>query len=442
MPVTSESVDRQALVAWYTRTRARSKAIFDLLTDEAYYARPIPLRHPVVFYEGHLPAFSVNTLLKKGLAHPGLDAGLETLFARGIDPDDEQAAARAGRSSWPARDTVRRYADAADAAILDALAHGPIVNDRVPVLRGAEAAFAIIEHEAMHQETLLYMWHRLPLELKRRPEGYTPVTDGAPPARHVVAIARGEAALGTGLREAPFAWDNERQPHRVMVDAFEVDAQSVTNADYLAFVEAGAYRDPQWWRPDDWAWVQASGIAHPLFWERHDEAWHWRGMFDLLPLPLAWPVYVTCAEATAYARWHGARLMTEAEYHRAAFGTPSGGERPHPWGSAPPETAHGVFDFESWDPQPAGSRPAGASAWGLHDLVGNGWEWTSTVFAPFNGFTPLPSYPEYSADFFDGRHYVMKGASPVTSRDLIRRGFRNWFRPQYPFMYAGFRCVY
>jgi formylglycine-generating enzyme required for sulfatase activity len=90
---------------------------------------------------------------------------------------------------------------------------------------------------------------------------------------------------------------------------------------------------------------------------------------------------------------------------------------------------------------PAGSRPAGASAWGVHDLVGNGWEWTSTVFAPFEGFRPMPSYPEYSAEFFDGQHYVLKGASPATPHELLRRSFRNWFRPHYPYVYAAFRCA-
>jgi len=100
-----------------------------------------------------------------------------------------------------------------------------------------------------------------------------------------------------------------------------------------------------------------------------------------------------------------------------------------------------VFDFESWDPHPAGSHPRGASAWGIHDLVGNGWEWTGSVFAPFPGFSALPSYPEYSADFFDGEHFVMKGASSATARELLRPSFRNWFRPRYPYVYAAFRCV-
>ena len=148
------------------------------------------------------------------------------------------------------------------------------------------------------------------------------------------------------------------------------------------------------------------------------------------------------AEATAYARSLGRRLPTEAEYHRAAFGTPKGIDRQYPWGEAPPDPTRGHFDLAGFDPVPAGSRPAGASAWGVHDLVGNGWEWTSSVFAPFPGFEARAAYPEYSADFFDRQHYVLKGASPVTARELIRPTFRNWFRATYPYVYASFRCVH
>jgi len=164
-------------------------------------------------------------------------------------------------------------------------------------------------------------------------------------------------------------------------------------------------------------------------------------MFEQEPLPLDAAVYVTHDEAAAFARWKGKRLPTEAEFHRAAFGTPSGEERLHPWGDAAPDATRGNFDFAHWDPVAVGSYPAGASAWGVHDLVGNGWEWTSTPFAGFPGFTPMPSYREYSADFFDDAHYVLKGASPVTPRELIRRSFRNWFRPNYPYVFATFRCA-
>jgi formylglycine-generating enzyme required for sulfatase activity len=182
-------------------------------------------------------------------------------------------------------------------------------------------------------------------------------------------------------------------------------------------------------------------VDHPIFWVRRDGQWLWRGMFEETPLPASWPVYVSQAEASAYAQWKKRRLLTEPEFHRAAYATPAGEERRQPWGEAPPAAARGHFDFAGFDPVPVGSFPSGASAWGVHDLVGNGWEWTSTIFGPFDGFAPMASYPEYSADFFDGRHFVMKGASPATARELIRRSFRNWFRGNYPYVYAKFRTA-
>jgi formylglycine-generating enzyme required for sulfatase activity len=116
-------------------------------------------------------------------------------------------------------------------------------------------------------------------------------------------------------------------------------------------------------------------------------------------------------------------------------------ERTYPWGEAPPNTEHGNFDFERWDPTPVGSHAQGRSAFGVEDILGNGWEWTSSLFAPFTGFEPFPFYPGYSANFFDGKHYVMKGGSPRTGACMLRRSFRNWFQPHYPFVYASFRGV-
>jgi len=386
-------IDREAALSWYSRNRGRSRALFDMLPEDVYYERPIDLRHPVVFYDGHLPGFSFNTLVKKALGGPSIDARLEALFARGIDPHDSQAGASA--ASWPERDAVRAFVAEADARVIDTLANKPV---------GPEPVFTILEHEAMHQETLLYMWHRLPFDQKRRPAGYAPVTGGAPPAQEWIDIPAGRARLGVDTAAVPFAWDNEMPSYEVDVPAFAIQKHDVTNAQYLDYVGAGA--------------------PAPLFWEKVDGRWYWRGMFELIPLPLAWPVYVSQAEAVAYAQWRGWRLPTEAEYQRAAV-----------------DALPGVCDFSSWDPEPAGSRPETRSRYGVEDLVGNGWEWTSTPFAPFPGFRPSVSYPEYSADFFDGEHFVMKGASPATARELIRPSFRNWFRPRYPYVYATFRCV-
>ena len=435
-------VDCAALADWFDRTRARSKQLFALVSSGTFLTRPIPLRHPILFYEGHLPVFAFNTIIRKGLGQPGINAGFETLFARGIDPENEADAAKRGVSSRPSREAIADYAEAADQRIRDAIRSGAVVRDGHPLLDRAQAAYASIEHEAMHQETLLYIFHRLPLDQKHAPHSAQVVAGGEPPAPAVVGVPDGCATVGARREEAAFGWDNEFQAFEVRVPAFDIDVYNVTNRDYLEFVNDGGYGAAEFWPPEAWEWRTQHGVRHPLFWERHGDGWFWRALFDLVPLPPAWPVYVSHAEAVAYARWKGKRLPTEAEYHRAAFGTPSGEERPMPWGGdAPDPRRHGNFDFTHWDPVPVGSYPGGQSAWGVHDLIGNGWEWTSTVFGPFAGFEPLASYPEYSADFFDGQHFVMKGASPATARELVRRSFRNWFRPLYPYVYATFRLV-
>jgi ergothioneine biosynthesis protein EgtB len=445
LPEAPGLVDRPALIAWYVRNRERSRALFDLLIDEeAYYSRPISLRHPFVFYEGHVPAFSFNTLVKTALGGPSIDPALETLFARGIDPPTEQASASESasqREGWPGREVVRQFAREADARVIEALTRDDIDRPGHPLLDRAEAAFVILEHEAMHQETLHYMLHRLPWAGKRRFRGYQPRVGGAAPRSTWIEIPAGRAGMGIDRESARFTWDNEGPQHAGQVSGFAIESHDVTNAAFMDFIDAGGYQEPQHWHRDDWDWVSRNDIRHPLFWEDRAGRWSWRGMFEPISLPPAWPVYVTHAEAEAYARWRGARLPTEAEFHRAAYGTPAGVARRFPWGDAPPEARHGAFDFTSWDPAPAGSHPDGRSAWGVEDLVGNGWEWTGTPFGPFPGFRPRASYPEYSADFFDGDHFVMKGGSPATARELLRPTFRNWYRGRYPYAYATFRCV-
>lgn len=412
------ALDRDAFIAWYRRNRRRSAQIFDFLTPDAYYERPIALRHPFVFYDGHLPAFSFLTLNERALGEAPIDPTLEKLFERGIDPGSLDAAAKHSRSDWPTRETVANFGRAVDERVEAALRGATLADDAVPRLVRAQAVYTVLEHEPMHHETLMYIIHQLSPEKKHaQPQRHH---DHEPPHNEMIAIPAGSATLGAERDGIDFGWDNEFGREVRSVGDFSISRYPVTNADYLAFVRDGG--------------------PVPQFWTEADGSFFLKCAFETIPLPRSWPVYATHEQATAYARWAGASLPSEEQWQRAAFGSPQG-ERSFPWGEEAPARRHGNFGFARFDPEPVDAHPAGNSAWGVADLIGNGWEWTSTPFGPLAGFEPMASYPQYSADFFDGRHFVMKGASPVTAPELIRRSFRNWFYADYPYMYAKFRVV-
>jgi gamma-glutamyl hercynylcysteine S-oxide synthase len=419
MITTTPGLDRSVLIDWYRRNRERSAQLFALIDDDAFLTRPIPLRHPFIFYEGHLPAFSFLTLNERALGQTPIDPVYEKLFERGIDPGSTNAARAHDRSDWPTRVQVEAFARECDDRVIDAFRHSTLIDDAVPKLRRGQSAYTILEHEQMHHETLTYIIHQLDYAKKGRIAQQH--HDHAPVRNPMQEVAAGVAHMGADPDTLTFGWDNEFGPAAIEVQRFAMMRYPVTNGDWLRFVEAGG--------------------PVPAFWIERDGEFVLRGAFEELPLPRSWPVYVSHDSARAYADWVGMKLPTEAQFHRGAYGTPEGFDRVYPWGDTPPDAMHGNLDFERFDPEPVNAHPAGASAWEIEDLVGNGWEWTSSVFAPFPGFEPMASYPQYSADFFDGKHYVMKGASPVTARELIRPSFRNWFYSDYPYMYAKFRLV-
>jgi ergothioneine biosynthesis protein EgtB len=303
----------------------------------------------------------------------------------------------------------------------------------------------------MHAETLAYMLHQLPLDRKvrERVQKELPSVITPPVVHRSIEIPAGVVTLGLERASESFGWDNEYEAQTVSVPPFAIDQYKVTNRQYLDFINAGGYETRAFWSDADkanddnnaWSWKSAHGISHPAFWKRQGQQWLYRTMFDDVPLPLDWPVYVSQAEAKAYAKWAGKSLPTEAEWQRAAYGTPHGEERAYPWGDEAPADSFGNFDFARWDPVPVNAYPEGQSAFGVQGMLGNGWEWTSTQFAPFPGFEPFPFYRGYSADFFDGKHFVMKGGSARTAACMLRRTFRNWFQAHYQFVYTGFRCV-
>ncbi len=397
--------------------RHSTDAVFALVPFDRWLDRPVPERHRLIFYLGHVEAFDWN-LIRCELDLPSSHPSFDGLFAFGIDPKSDGLPVDTP-SDWPSVEEVSDYTVSVRRRIDEVVQYLP------PVLRHIAC-----EHRLMHAETFTYLLHNLSGPFRPVPR-LASVSSSCRlhDDEEIRAIPSGTATLGQycersgepGNGQDGFGWDNEFDAHPVYVPSFGIERYNVTNRRYLAFVEAGA--------------------LPPHFWRRHGKDWYWRTRNGEIPLPLDWPVYVTHEEATAYADWSGKTLPSEAQFHRAAYGTLEGEERAYPWGNEPPRPAHGNFGGGRWDPVGVRATPSGDSAFGVAQLVGNGWEWTSTPFEPFPDFRVHPSYAGYSAPFFDGDHYVLKGGSPVTAAPLLRRSFRNWFRGTYRYAYAAFRCV-
>jgi gamma-glutamyl hercynylcysteine S-oxide synthase len=431
------------LLARIEEARARTDALFRLLPVESFYDRPIPERHRLIFYLGHLESFDGN-LLRPALGLKSSDLALDALFAFGIDPVDGGLPMDTP-ADWPRLKQVENYSRAVRDSLDEVLASQHAFDSSNSDLADGTLLQVAVEHRLMHAETLAYLLHNLPRD-RKRPQA-PPKPDPIPGPKPVrVTIPAGIATLGQS-RSGRFGWDNEFGEHEVGVPTFSIDAFPVTNGEYLKFVQAGGYDESRYWSPEGWEWKSSAKLEQPHFWVRPlgsgqaPAEWEYRAMFGTVPLPCSWPVYVSHAEASAYARWAGRKLPTEAQWHRAAYGAQNETERLYPWGDVQPDETRGNFHFASWDAAPVDAHPSGASAFGVFDLIGNGWEWTRTPFAPFPGFHAFSFYPGYSANFFDGKHFVMKGGSPQTDVCMLRRSFRNWFQPHYTYVYATFRCV-
>lgn len=438
----AERLFREKFVAAWART----DEIFRIVPAGEILASPIVWRHPFIFYLGHLPAFSWNQICAGIFQWQSFNPYFDELFCRGIDPDVDTGECHwhpEVPDEWPSLADTVAYRDRVRRALLHAVGMVCGRDTRELSSESGHTLELVLEHEYMHQETLLYMMLRMEPAKKippRRSPRYI-FHSGAKSA--AVAISPGPARIGARRDRPTFGWDNEFEELTVEVPGFSIDSLPVTNGEFFQFVRCGAYDDRAYWSPEDWHWKNLEDKHYPACWSNRGAAWFYRAMFEQIPLERVfnWPVYVSLAEARAFAAWRGTRLPTEAEFHRSAYYGPDGRESLYPWGDTAPAASHGNFDFVAWSPAPVGCYPAGVSRWGVYELIGNGWELTDTPFAPLPGFAPMDAYPDYSRDFFDGKHYVVKGASWATAAELLRPSFRNWYQAHYPYVFAKFRCV-
>lgn len=405
---------------------ARSDVLFDLIPRDRLLERPIGLRHPFLFYLGHLPAFTWNQVGRAFLADGHDDAAFDLLFERGIDPADEAGAREQSISTWPDVDAVVVYRDRVRRAIKERI---PRVLERSDDILGQNGRIlhVAIEHELMHHETLMYMFAQCPEAMIVRPAFVLPPEDGAGRVAEVREVPAGKVILGADFDDIEFGWDNEFGKEEYSVPSFRIQSHPVRNRDWVDFIRTNQLGEK---------WFPAS-------WTRHCGDLCVRTVFGLVPFELAagWPVQVSAVQARDYCVWRGGELPSIGQLHRAAYGDDH--SRKRPWGESFHDREAGVFGFSRWYPSPTGRHPSSASIYGVEELVGNGWEWTMTDFGPLAGFKPyVRSYPGYSADFFDGQHNVVFGASWATDEVFLRRSFRNWYRRDYPYAFTSFRVAW
>jgi 5-histidylcysteine sulfoxide synthase/putative 4-mercaptohistidine N1-methyltranferase len=434
---------RATLGAYFHSTFSAYESLFEALVDEdSYRIKPISLRHPLIFYYGHTATFFTNKLLLAGLISERVNPRFESMFAVGVDEmswDDLNEA----HYDWPTAAEVRAYRDSVRAMVDRIIREAPL---QMPVDWDNPwwALIMGVEHERIHLETSTVLIRQHALGRVRPVAGWAPDRSGlmaAPtpadaPINRLVAIPAGGVRSGKAIDDALYGWDNEYGRREVALPAFEAASMLVSNAEYLAFVEAGGYADAQWWDEEGEGWRRYSRATAPTFWVRDGAAWKLRLMTEEVAMPWSWPVEVNCLEARAFCRWKSAqtgrthRLPTEDEWYRL-YDVAGIAEVPHDT----PAAANLHLDHG------ASSCPVDRHAQGdFFDVVGNVWQWTETPIYPFEGFRVHDIYDDFSTPTFDGRHNLMKGGSWASCGNESIRASRYAFRRHF-FQHAGLRYV-
>lgn len=423
---------RQHIAGELTRARERTTALTEAVDEQLLISQHSPLMSPLVWDHAHIGNQEEIWLIRDVGGRSGVREDIDQMY-------DAFQNARADRPSLPllspgqARGYVRQVRD----EVLDVLSSTALSERRLT--RDGFVFGMVLQHEQQHDETMLAT-HQL------RRSG-PPLAAAAPaPARSAnlpteVLVPGGSFEMGTSTEA--WALDNERPAHAVDVAAFWIDSVPVSNGDYLAFIDAGGYDRPEHWSPAGWAHRQQAGLTAPEFWHRDRDGSWWRRSFGTdIPLDPEEPVLHVCQfEAEAYAAWAGRRLPSEAEWEKAARWDPATGRsRRYPWGDGDPTPEQANLGQEHLRPAKVGSYPAGASPLGVHQLIGDVWEWTSSTFAGYPGFAMYP-YPEYSQVFFGPKYFVLRGGSFGTDRAAGRATFRNWDYPIRRQIFAGFRTA-
>ena len=407
------------------------------LSDEDIHGQFSSLMSPLVWDMGHIANFEEFWLLRELGGQSAHDAERDAMY----NPFDNPRWVRAELPLLNRSEAID-YLNNVRGEVGAILEKTDFVSGP-EIAKGGYVFEMIIQHEAQHQETILQALNlRRDLgpvlgRVRRLPGGH-PVDD-----TERVRIHGGRFTLGTDDRVS--AYDNERPSHDVHVDTFDIDRFPTTNRRFAEFVEAGGYENQEHWSREGWAWRTSVDHDAPQGWHPDgDGGWTQLMLGEIRNLDPAEPViHISFWEAEAFAHFSGARLPSEPEWEKAAASEPdSRATRTYPWGEAWPTTEHANIAQRGWGPSRVGSYPLGSSAHGVEQLLGDVYEWTTSHFEPYPGYTTFP-YAEYSGVFFEEEGYrVLRGASWATAASVARNTFRNWDLRQRRQILAGVRLAW
>lgn len=426
--------DKEGIINYFKTAWHTEDILFKTILDrDTYYLNPDRLRNPLIFYLGHSAVFYINKLVMVGLLDTRINPFYEQMFEMGVDPelpDELEKTLQLIRQQ--SLEEVWFYRHRAYETIIQVIKNTPL---SLPINKNSQwwAIMMGIEHQKIHIETSSMLIRQLPPHLLQKPNRwhYAPSL-GTPPQNEMILVDRGVVNLGKKDDDFLYGWDVDFGSRRVEVEPFLVSKYMITNNDFLQFVEERGYQNRQFWHHEAWEWLQTQNLAYPKFWHQDDQGYTYRAMFDQFDLPLDYPVEVNHHEAIAFCRYlehkSGKKysLMSEAQWHLASQGNDCIDDY--------------NLNLKYSSPTPVGSIKTAQSNTGIYDLRGNVWEWLGDIFTPLSGFEPHPLYLDYSAPFFDNRHYLLTGGAWITSGTEATPYYRNWFRPHF-YQHAGFRIV-
>jgi 5-histidylcysteine sulfoxide synthase len=430
IPVRLNEISKTELIDYFTNSWILTEYLFSSIKEtECYYINPDPRRHPLIFYFGHVAAFYINKLRAAGLFNDELNPTFENLFAVGVDPSTKDDLEKYG---WPQYEKVGEFRSAVHDVVMEILKSDNL-PEKIDWDNPYWSILMAIEHERIHFETSSVLIRQYGHEMVSIPQNwYYAIDNDFVPETGFVTIEGGEVVLGRPADSDMYGWDNEYGEKVVSVSSFDVSKNLITNKEYLEFVQNGGYDKQEFWSEEGWKWIKDQGIEYPKFWVKDNHGFKFRAMFDVIDMPMNWPVEVIAHEAEAFCKWKGEgfRLMTEAEWKCISdlyFESPY-----HDF----PDITNANINFKYGSSVPVGYLGGKAP----YDIVGNVWEILSDDFSPLPDFKEHPYYKDFSLPFFDDKHGMMAGGSWASTGNSASRYYRLWFRRDFV-QHAGFRLV-